>query len=226
MRHREHAQCTAAARGVVILAVTMVIVSCNAAGDNEASSRAPDSVGATTSNTRVLDSASSPGPSAQTEAAQPGPLLITPDGWGPLRIGMTQAQVVAAAGPDADPGAVGGPDPATCDEFRPSNAPAGVLVMMRNGILTRISVSRNRDIASPADLRVGDTGAEALKRHGAQATVANHAYLEPPAKYITVWSPSVAGPARRGIRYEVNSTDEIVFIRGGTDSITLVEGCV
>lgn len=54
---------------------------------------------------------------------------------------MTRAEVVAAAGKDAHPEAVGGPNPASCDEFRPDRSPAGVLVMIRNGRLTRISIT-------------------------------------------------------------------------------------
>jgi hypothetical protein len=156
---------------------------------------------------------------------EPGPLLLTPDGWGPLRIGMSRAQVVAAAGEDAHPDAVGGPDPEQCDEFRPRNAPDGVLVMIQNGFLTRISVSRNTDISTPAGFSVGDSGDAVVEEYGARAIVDPHEYQEPPARYITVWSQPDAQAERRGIRYETNADGNVAFLRGGGPSIEYVEGC-
>lgn len=161
---------------------------------------------------------------ADSVAVQPGPRLLTPDGWGPLRIGMSRAQVVAAAGEDANPDAVGGPDPATCDEFRPSEAPAGVLVMIESGILTRISVSRTADISTPSGLGLGDSATAVLAEYGSRAQVEPHKYREAPAKYVTVWRDS--GAERRGIRYEIDADERVVHIRGGGPSIEYVEGCL
>lgn len=155
---------------------------------------------------------------------QPGPTLLTPDGWGPLRIGMSRAEVVAAAGEDAQPDAVGGPDPEACDEFRPRDAPDGILVMIERDVLTRISVSRTSDVATPARFHVGDSGAAVLAAYGAQAVVEPHKYWEPPARYVTVWRQ--ADGERRGIRYEIDADDEIVHIRAGGRSIEYVEGCL
>ena len=139
---------------------------------------------------------------------------------------MTRAQVVAAAGEDAHPAAVGGPYPEQCDEFRPRNAPEGVLVMIEEGILTRISVFRSRAISTPAGFRVGDSGADVLRELGGNARVESHQYREPPAKYITVWRPSGSTGERRGIRYEVDANGEVLFLRAGGASIEYVEGCV
>ena len=157
-------------------------------------------------------------------AVQPGPTLLTPDGWGPLRIGMTRAEVVAAAGEDAQPDAVGGSEPEACDQFRPRDAPAGILVMIERDVLTRISVSRTSDIATPAGFRVGDSGADVLAAYGAQAVVEPHKYWEPPARYVTVWRQSDG--ERRGIRYETDPDDEVVHIHAGGPSIEYVEGCL
>ena len=80
--------------------------------------------------------APAPTPGAPVSAAD----KLTAQGYGPLRIGMTRAEVEAALGPDSDPEAVGGPDPESCDQFRPERAPEGVLVMVEDGVLARISV--------------------------------------------------------------------------------------
>lgn len=157
---------------------------------------------------------------------EPGPRLLTPDGWGPLRIGMSRAEVVAAAGDDAEPDAVGGPDPEACDEFRPRNAPEGVLVMIQDSVLTRISVSRNSEISTPTGFRVGDSGSAVLAEYGARARVEPHQYWAPPAKYVTAWRHTPSQSERRGIRYEISADDEVVHLRGGGLSIEYVEGCM
>lgn len=156
---------------------------------------------------------------------QPDSLLLTPDGWGPLRIGMTRAEVIGAAGDDANPDAVGGPEPERCDEFRPRAAADGVLVMLENGVLTRISVARNADIATPAGFTVGAAGADVVAAYDGRADVAPHKYLAPPARYITVWSAPADGK-RRGIRYETDADDVVAFLRAGGPSIEYVEGCL
>lgn len=170
-----------------------------------------------------LDTAAS---AARPGAEDPGADVLTPDGWGPLRIGMTRAEVVAAAGEDANPDAVGGPEPERCDEFRPSRAPAGILVMVEEGVLTRISLSRNPDITTPEGLGVGDRGSSVLQAYGPRARVEPHKYWPGPARYITVWREPAAGTERRGLRFEVDADDRVVHIRGGSGSIEYVEGCL
>ena len=75
-------------------------------------------------------------PAAPAEPAAPATPVdanaVTAQGWGPLRIGMTRAEVEAALGADANPNAVGGPDPESCDVFRPTRAPEGLMVMVGN----------------------------------------------------------------------------------------------
>lgn len=158
-------------------------------------------------------------------APQPSADVITADGWGPLRIGMSVDAMSAAGGADADPDAVGGADPARCDEFRPQNAPQGVLVMVENGVLTRISVSRNRDIRTGDGFRVGDPASEILAHYGTRAQVEPHKYWESPAKNILVWRGPRTGADARGIRYEIGTDGAVAHIRAGGPSIELVEGC-
>lgn len=162
----------------------------------------------------------------QPTEAEPRADLITPDGWGPLRIGMTRAEVVAAAGEDANPNAVGGPDPDRCDEFRPGSAPAGIIVMVQRAVLTRISVSQNSDIRTTEGFGVGNSGSRVLEHYGSRAIVDRHQYWASPAMYITVWREAGSIADRRGIRYEIDTNGEVVHIRAGGPSIEYVEGCV
>ncbi|MGH7636221.1 MAG: hypothetical protein ACREOK_01115 [Gemmatimonadaceae bacterium] len=159
-----------------------------------------------------------PAPSART---------LTAEGWGPLRIGMTRAQVVAAAGPDANPNAVGGPDPESCDQFRPRSAPQGLLVMIERDTLTRISLSRDADVATEAGVAVGDSAAAVLRHYGARAAVTPHKYQSAPAKYITTWTRGrPPASSARGIVYEIGGDDRIMHIHAGGPSIQYVEGCL
>lgn len=157
--------------------------------------------------------------------AEPGPMLLTAEGWDGLRIGMTRAEVVAAAGEDANPEAVGGPEPEMCDEFRPTAAPEGLLVMIEQGILTRISVHEANGIATPTGIQVGDPGDLVLRAYGDRVIVEPHKYVDPPAGYLTVWEGDAAGE-RRGIRYEIGQDGHVTHIHAGSGSIEYVEGCL
>jgi hypothetical protein len=139
---------------------------------------------------------------------------------------MTKAEVVIAAGEDANPRAVGGPEPERCDEFHPRQAPAGILVMIENGVLTRISVSRNSDVQTADGFRVGDAASHVLQVLGPRARVENHRYWGAAAKYITVWRDAPSEADRRGIRYEIDAAGKVVHIRAGTRTIEYVEGCL
>jgi hypothetical protein len=139
---------------------------------------------------------------------------------------MTRAEVVAAAGEDANPEAVGGPESERCDQFRPNRAPTGLLVMIEEGVLTRISVSRNSDIMTQEGFSVGDAGSDVLEKYGSRANVEPHKYWQGPAKYITVWSDSTSASGRRGTRYEVDPEDSVVHIHVGGSSVEYVGGCL
>ncbi len=165
-------------------------------------------------------------PSPETDDVEPSADLITPDGWGTLRIGMSRAKVVAAAGGDANPDAVGGPEPEQCDEFHPVSAPDGVLVMLEKGVLTRVSVSRNSEIETPEGFAVGDSASDLIDAYGSRALVTPHKYLEAPARYITIWRDDSSTANRRGIRYEIDPTGHVTHIRAGESSIEYVEGCL
>ncbi len=176
---------------------------------------------------------STPPPATDTpEAIAPAdPNALTAEGWGPLRIGMTRDEVVAALGPDANPNAVGGPDPEQCDEFRPERAPGGMLVMIEQGVLTRISVGEGSALKTDRGFGVGDTAAAIKAAYGASAAATPHKYAGPPAEYITVWAnraPSaeyVQDPAARGIVYETGEDGIVDHVFIGGPSIQYVEGC-
>lgn len=168
-------------------------------------------------------------PTSPTE--QPGAPVsagdtLTAQGFGPLRIGMTRAEVEAALGPDANPNAVGGADPQSCDQFRPARAPEGLLVMVENGVLTSVWATRNPAIETDRALNIGDTAAEVRRVYGSAVSASPHKYESAPAEYLTVWSTADhTGPAARGVKYTIGSDGKVQSIAGGGPSIEYVEGC-
>jgi len=179
--------------------------------------------------------AQQPPPPTPAETVQETPRdtnALSAEGWGPLRIGMTLAEVTAALGPDANPNAVGGADPEQCDQFRPERAPEGMLLMLERGVLTRISIGRENTLKTDRGFGLGDS-AEAIKAaYGANAVVTPHRYSEAPAEYIAAWTslqPAVGEYVQdanaRGIVYEVGSDGRVQSIHAGGPSIQYVEGC-
>lgn len=163
-----------------------------------------------------------PGATTRPDTAMP----LTADGWGPLRIGMTHAEVIAAAGEDANPEAVGGPDPEQCDEFRPTHAPEGMIVMIERGSLTRISLGAGSTVKTDRGFGVGDA-ADAIKHaYGTAIVTAPHHYAPAPAEYITIWRTASGGPNARGLVYEIGADGRVAHVRAGGPSIAYAEGCV
>ena len=157
--------------------------------------------------------------------------VLTADGIGPLTIGMTKAEVVAAVGDTRTPDAVGGPDPESCEEFRPERAPEDVLVMIVGGKLARISLVDMATVKTDKGLGLGDTADTVKTGYGDQAKASPHKYQDKPAEYITWWKggprsePYVEDEAARGIVYEIDGTGKVGAVHAGGPSIQYVEGC-
>ncbi|HEX8214838.1 MAG TPA: hypothetical protein VF582_05130 [Allosphingosinicella sp.] len=167
-------------------------------------------------------------PAAPAKAAE---AVLTSEGFGPLRIGMTRAEVVAALGEDSDPEAVGGPDPESCDEFTPARAPEGLLVMVEEGRVSRISLTEGSGVKTDRGLGIGAPASEVRAAYGAALVAEPHKYAEAPAEYLTIWAGGakpaayVEDPAARGLRYVVETGGKVATIHAGGPSIQYVEGC-
>ncbi|HRO34441.1 MAG TPA: hypothetical protein PLQ03_13645 [Brevundimonas sp.] len=170
-----------------------------------------------------------PQPPAETpppSAEAPGANVLTAQGFGPLRIGMTRAEVEAALGADANPNAVGGADPEACDLFRPARAPEGMLVMLEQGVLTSVWVARNTEVKTDRGLGVGDTAERVRQVYGTSVTAEPHKYVDAPAAYLTAWTTAdQTSAAARGVKYEIGQDGKVTRIGVGGPSIGYVEGC-
>lgn len=174
-------------------------------------------------------------PAASTPLAEPKPAaadVLTPEGFGPLRIGMSRAEVVQAMGEDSNPEAVGGPDPESCDEFRPARAPKGMLVMIEKGRLTRISLGQGATTRTDRGIGIGATADAVRAAYGPGTTITQpHKYAPPPGEYITYWAGGprkgyVQDPAARGIVHSIEQTRRVGQIHAGGPSVQYVEGCL
>ena len=178
-----------------------------------------------------------PAPAPEAPAAPvspaPDPNALTAGGYDPLRIGMTRTEVVTALGDDSDPNSVGGAEPEVCDQWRPARAPEGLLVMIQDGVLTRISVASPSTLKTDRGFGVGDTAAAIKAAYGPLAVAQPHKYSAPPAEDIFVWasgSPSTSGAwvddaGARGVRYEIDGEGKVSIVHVGGPAIQLVEGC-
>ncbi|MDP1777968.1 MAG: hypothetical protein Q8K90_05100 [Brevundimonas sp.] len=169
-----------------------------------------------------------PAPPAE---APPAADVLTAQGFGPLRIGMTRAEVETALGRDSNPEAVGGPDPDSCDIFHPARAPQGMMVMVENGVLTSIWLGTGSTLRTDRGFGVGDTATAIKAAYGPTAHVSPHKYSAAPAEYITTWSVGgaagyVQDPAARGIAYHVSTEGRAQQVAAGGPSIQYVESCL
>jgi len=175
-------------------------------------------------------------PEAQSATTPAEPAVdanaLTANGYGPLRIGMTRAEVVAALGDDANPGAVGGAEPESCDEWRPARAPEGLRVMFVDGALARITTSAPSTLKTDRGFGVGDEAAAIKTAYGTAALAQPHKYSAAPAEDIFVWASGapvgevyVEDPTARGVRYEINGEGRVQMVHVGGPAIQLVEGC-
>ena len=152
--------------------------------------------------------------------ATAAPLVLTSDGYGPIRIGMTPAKVTAkmGAGFALDPGASDG----ACQQASVKRYP-GMSLMFQSGRLTRISLLTGSRIADGRGVKVGDPEAKVRRLYGTVLKVEPHKYEAPPAAYLT----AIEARTGRGIKFSTSEKRKVEQIDAGeAGAIALVEGCL
>src|SRR4051794_9903896 len=155
---------------------------------------------------------------ASQAAAAPPKWQLTDTGLGPVRIGMTQAQVAKALNTKLKGEAI--EDEKVCVEKEARSLP-GVNFLFENERLGRISIAKPSPITTRLGIGAGATAAQVRKAYGAKLRTERNAYEERPAEYLTYWTV----PKKRGFRFETGTDRKVYVIHAGTDSIQYIEGC-
>jgi len=153
---------------------------------------------------------------AQADVPRPN---LTPDGWGPVKIGMSRAQVEAALGAKLEGEALD--DEYSCIDMKPVGEDQGIWFMFEEYKLSRISIGSPSQVKTPRGIGIGSSADEVRKAYGARLQIEPHYYEGLPSEYLTYWTV----PEKRGVRFETDSKRQVQSIHAGGPSIQYVEGC-
>jgi hypothetical protein len=156
------------------------------------------------------------GPAAAPEARTELVAVLTPEGYGPVRIGMTEAEALRALGPGAG-GASGASD--DCHHLSTGPQPANLLYMVERGKVTRVTIHRDSTVKTDRGIGVGDT-AQQVQAAYPGLVVEPHKYVEG-AQSLTAWTV----PDSRGVRFETDAKGVVTDVHAGDATIQYVEGC-
>ena len=144
------------------------------------------------------------------------PWLARPDGVGPLRVGMTANEALAAAGAG---GKDTNPDTA-CHFLDVAKMPKRLYVMVESGVVTRIDV-RDTSVATAEGAHLLSPQDSVLALYAGRVQVQPH-------KYTRGWSYLVVTPPGDSLHrlvFEADGSRVTSFRVGRVPSVEYVEGC-
>ena len=159
-----------------------------------------------------------PATPATTAARDTSRPTVTPEGVGPVRIGMTASAVRAALRlPDKPMGA----SENECNYLDASALAPKLKLMLERDTVVRIDV-HDTTLATAAGARVGDTEAHVQSLYGARLRVEPHKYTGPTGHYLVV----VPGTdSARRIIFETDGQHVTMYRAGRMPAVAYVEGC-
>jgi len=143
--------------------------------------------------------------------------VVTHDGFGPVKVGMTLPQASKALGVRVTRGA--GYEGDGCYYASPERGYEGVLFMMSGSRIVRIDVSGGRH-ATDRGARVGDSEARIKRLYRGEYTVSRHKYVDQ-GRYIEV----AAKGGRYLIIFETDGRRVTTYRVGRPEQVGYVEGC-
>lgn len=143
---------------------------------------------------------------------------VTKFGIDPIRVGMTLSEARAAL-PKFELSA--GADSLGCDYPAVEGLPEGVLVMVDQGLVVRVDVTRS-GVPTAEGARVGDTEQRIQELYGSRVTVTPHKYTD--GHYLTVQSAQPADTLHH-IVFETNGAKVERYHAGRWPHVAYVEGC-
>lgn len=189
------------ARSILIGIALLTAGACSPQSDSEVAAGSPDT---------ITPSVEPAGPVASGDG-----WVVSPAGSGPLRIGMTLAEMAPHLATDVDTASL----QENCDYVRAAEAPDSMLFMVETGRLVRVDVTGG-STATPEGARVGDPESRILSLYPA-AVRGPHKYTD--GAYLTV-----AGSGADSISKLVFETDgqRVTRYRAGVaPAVEYVEGC-
>jgi hypothetical protein len=141
--------------------------------------------------------------------------VVREDGVGPVKIGMTQAQLSATLHQKLSEDESGSDN---CFYVH-ARGHDHVSFMILEGKVVRVDVDAP-GIATSSGVQVGDSEARARQIYGAKVKVTEHKYIDT-GHYLTVRSAD----GRYGVRFETDKGKIIEFYAGTYEAIQYVEGC-
>ena len=163
--------------------------------------------------------AGTPNPS-RSSGLPPAPAPTVDEfGMGALRAGMTISEAARTVGGSfaARPGAE-----KICGYAIWREAPPGVIVMLDEGLVARVDVTRDSRIATSKGARIGDTEARIKDLYKGRVAVTPHEYTD--GHYLTVTPP--AGQDRNyRLVFETDGNRVLRYHGGKLPQVGYVEGC-
>ena len=156
---------------------------------------------------------------ASPAPAQDPTYPLTPQGYGPVLIGMTRDQVAAALGTRLEGDAID--DANVCIEMGAASGYPDLYFLFENGLLARISAGERSPVRTPRGIGIGASAAEVRRAYGRTVQAETHTYLGRPAEYLTFW----VRRNRSGVRFETGIDRRVAVIHAGNDAILYIEGC-
>lgn len=157
---------------------------------------------------------------AITATAQEPSWKLAPTGWGPVRIGMSRTQLSKAIHLDLEGDAFD--NEGSCIElYAADNALPGLIFMLIDGKLTRITVTEPSKVLTPRGIGIGASAEDVRTAYGTGLKAEMHHYEGEPAEYLTYWLK----PEKSGVRFETDTSRRVQAIHAGNDSIQYIEGC-
>jgi hypothetical protein len=147
---------------------------------------------------------------------------LTVEGYGDIRIGMTQAEARTVSGQALDNPPLEEGIPGACSEQQYLTTDGDQLWLMFEGDrLTRITASSEAPRTRTAqNVGVGSTDAEVRTAYQNVIEQGAH-YNDPPAHNLLIWTT----PDQSGLLFEVNEQGVVTAVHAGGPSIRYMEGC-
>ena len=143
-------------------------------------------------------------------------MVVTPLGIGPVRAGMTLAELRQAL----DSVRFTDPDSMRCAYPKFSGLPEGVWVMVEQGIVGRVDVQKG-DVATAEGIRIGDMKDKVKSVYGTRVRELPHKYTD--GQYLEVSTPN---DSTHMIIFETNLAGEVLRYRAGKlPQVRYIESC-